>query len=226
MAEGFFITLEGVDGCGKSTQAQRLQKYLIKKGIAVVSTREPGGTMLAEAIRCLLLEPCYSPVEAWAEVFLYAAARVQHVAQRILPALEAGKTVICDRYMDSSIAYQGYGRALGAEKVLQVNALAVGGLKPDLTLIIDVPVEISLRRRRSKTAADRLEREDLDFYRRVRQGYLQLSRQEPERIYLIDGSGAPQTVWLQIKKIIDVAMGLSKDVKQKQDCYNNYQSGQ
>lgn len=206
MAGGILITLEGIDGCGKTTQVERLQQYFSRRGFAVECTREPGGTMLAEAIRCLLLEPRYGPVEARAEVFLYAAARAQHVAERISPALTAGKLVICDRYVDSSIAYQGYGRGLGAELVRQVNNLATGGLRPDLTLVIDVPVEVGVERRRGQAAADRLEQEDLAFYRRVRQGYLELSSQDPERIHLIDGSGPPQAVWLQIKKSVETIL--------------------
>ena len=210
MAIGKFITLEGIDGCGKTTQIELLQQYLRERGFTVETTREPGGTVLAEAIRCLLLEPRYGPVEARAEVFLYAAARAQHVAERIQPALQAGKLVLCDRYVDSSIAYQGYGRGLGAELVRQVNDLATGGLRPDLTLVLDVAVEVGLKRRRSHTAADRLEQEDLDFYRRVRQSYRELASQEPERVYLIDASRPPQAVWAQIKKTVDTLTWLIK----------------
>lgn len=206
MAEGILITLEGIDGCGKTTQVERLQYYLSQRGFAVECTREPGGTLLAEAIRHLLLEPRYGPVEARAEIFLYAAARAQHVAERILPALKAGKIVICDRYVDSSIAYQGYGRGLGVELVRQVNNLATRGLKPHLTLVIDVPVEVGVKRRRVHAAADRLEQEDLSFYRRVRQGYLELAGQEPERVHLVDGTGSPKAVWLEIKKFVETLL--------------------
>ncbi|WP_211662100.1 dTMP kinase [Neomoorella glycerini] len=210
MPGGLFITLEGPDGSGKTTQMERLECFLRRRGFTVECTREPGGTPLAEAIRQLLLEPRYGPIDARAEILLYAAARAQHVAERIRPALAAGKVVLCDRFTDSSIAYQGYGRRLGVELVRQVNSLATSGLLPDLTLLIDVPVELGLARRRGKSAADRLEREDLAFHRRVRQGYLELSRLESQRVHLIDGTGSPDAVWSQIEKVVEPLLELRK----------------
>jgi len=202
LSKGIFITLEGIDGSGKSTQAKRLNEYLCSQGYPVVCTREPGGTILAEAIRSLLLEPRYGPVEARAEVFLYAAARIQHVAERILPALAEGKIVLCDRFVDSSLAYQGFGRGLGVELVREVNNLAIGGLKPDLTIIIDVPVVVGIRRRKKHAEIDRLEQEDLAFHRRVREGYLEIANSEPGRVRLIDGNRKPEEVWLQVEKSV------------------------
>ncbi|MDN5344116.1 MAG: dTMP kinase [Clostridia bacterium] len=198
---GLFITIEGPDGSGKTTQMERLEVFLRRQGLAVECTREPGGTPLAEAIRRLLLVPHYGPVDARAEILLYAAARAQHVAERIRPALAAGKIVLCDRFSDSTLAYQGYGRGLGAELVHQVNDLATGGLEPDLTLLIDVPVEVGLARRRG-LAADRMEQEELAFHQRVRQGYLELSRREPGRVRRVDGTGTPDAVWAQVEGIV------------------------
>ncbi|MGI9860960.1 dTMP kinase [Moorella naiadis] len=201
MSKGLFITLEGPDGAGKTTQMDNLAAYLAKRGRSVERTREPGGTRLAEAIRQLLLKPGYGPVDPRAEILLYAAARAQHVAERIRPALTAGKIVLCDRFADSTLAYQGYGRRLGAQLVEQINNLATANLKPDLTLLLDVPVEIGLRRRPG--GADRMEQENLEFHRRVRQGYLELARREPRRVRLIDGTRSPEAVWAEIQGILD-----------------------
>ncbi|WP_109207696.1 dTMP kinase [Moorella sp. Hama-1] len=204
MSKGLFITLEGPDGAGKTTQMDNLAAYLGRRGLAVERTREPGGTRLAEAIRRLLLEPDYGPVDPRAEILLYAAARAQHVAERIRPALAAGKIVLCDRFADSTLAYQGYGRRLGADLVEQINNLATADLKPDLTLLLDVPVEIGLGRRPG--GADRMEQENLEFHRRVRQGYLDLARREPGRVRLIDGTRSPEVVWTEIKGILDTLL--------------------
>lgn len=204
MGRGLFITLEGPDGSGKTTQMDRLEEYLHRRGLAVERTREPGGTPLAEAIRRLLLEPSYSPVDARAELLLYAAARAQHVAERIRPALAAGKIVLCDRFSDSTLAYQGYGRRLGAGLVDRLNNLATGNLRPDITFLIDVPVTIGLARR--PDGSDRLEQEDLEFHRRVRQGYLDLARREPRRVHLIDGTSSPDVVWEEIKEVLDARL--------------------
>lgn len=186
-----------------------LEDYLVKKGFEVECTREPGGTVLAEAIRSLLLEPRYGPVEARTEILLYAAARAQHVSQRILPALKGNKIVICDRFIDSSIAYQGYGRGLGIELVRQVNTLATGGLVPDLTILIDVPVEVGMLRCRKETSADRLEQEDIMFHRRVRRGYLEIAKLEAYRVFLVEGTGLPETVWFQVQKKIDSVLKIT-----------------
>ncbi|MGI6286098.1 Thymidylate kinase [Moorella humiferrea] len=203
MPGGLFITLEGPDGAGKTTQIKYLEHFFHGQGMAVVCTREPGGTPLAEAIRRLLLEPAYTPIDGRAEILLYAAARAQHVAMRIRPALASGEVVLCDRFIDSTVAYQGYGRRLDIEMVRRVNEWATGGLLPDLTLLIDVPVEVGLARLRQKRDVDRLEGEELEFHRRVRRGYLKLWRLEPERIRLIDGRGTPEDVWRRIKGVVE-----------------------
>lgn len=203
MPGGLFITVEGPDGAGKTTQIKRLEHFFHGRGMTVICTREPGGTPLAEAIRRLLLEPAYTPIDDRAEILLYAAARAQHVAMRIRPALASGVVVLCDRFVDSTVAYQGYGRRLDIEMVRRVNELATGGLLPDLTLLIDVPVDVGLARLRQKRDVDRLEGEELEFHRRVRQGYLELWRQEPERIRLIDGTGTSEDVWKHIKGVVE-----------------------
>ncbi|MGB9660414.1 MAG: dTMP kinase [Moorellaceae bacterium] len=197
---GIFITFEGPDGSGKTTQVELLARKLESMGRQVVCTREPGGTPLAESIRELLLKPWTEEVWGLTEVFLYAAGRVQHVRSRILPALEAGQVVLCDRYADSTLAYQGFGRGLSPELVRQINELATGGIKPRLTLLLDLPPEESLRRRGGGEGKmlDRLEREDMDFHRRVREGYLELARQEPGRIKVIDAAQSPEAVFRQV----------------------------
>lgn len=179
-----FVTFEGLDGSGKSTQAERLRVRLEADGEDVVSTREPGGTELGEQVRDLVLHGGH--VAPWAEALLYAAARAQHVEEVIRPALARGASVICDRYVDSSVAYQGVARELGLERVLDLNLAAVGGLQPDRTflLLLD-PADIVGRLRGEH---DRLEREDRAFHARADEGYRELARRFPERIVILDGS--------------------------------------
>ncbi len=179
-----FVTFEGLDGSGKSTQAERLRARLEAEGEDVVSTREPGGTELGERIRDLVLHGGH--VVPWAEALLYAAARAQHVEEVIRPALAGGALVICDRYFDSSVAYQGVARGLGLERVLELNLAAVEGLEPDRTflLLLD-PADVHSRLRGEH---DRLEREDRAFYARADEGYRELARRFPERIVILDGS--------------------------------------
>src|SRR5574341_2559391 len=186
-----FITLEGIEGCGKSTQAQRLCARL---GERAVLTCEPGGTRLGRDIRELLLEPSRGTMAPVAEALLYLADRAQHVAEVIRPALEAGRTVVADRYIDSTFAYQGYGRGLPMDLLRAVTALATGGLKPALTLFLDVPVVLGLERVGSRGRHDRLESERAEFHERVRRGYLTLMEQEPERWRRVDGEGREDDV--------------------------------
>jgi dTMP kinase len=180
--ELMFITFEGLDGSGKSTQAELLRSRLEVDGMEVISTREPGGTELGEKIRDLVLHG--GDVTPWAEALLYAAARAQHVEIVIRPALERGASVICDRYLDSSVAYQGVGRELGLDRVLDLNLAAVGGLLPDRTFLLALDVaEIGSRLDREH---DRLERESKDFHARAAAGYSELAARFPERIVVLD----------------------------------------
>ncbi|EKE70928.1 dTMP kinase [Oceanibaculum indicum] len=191
---GRFITLEGGEGAGKSTQIGRLADWLSSRGIAVETTREPGGAPGAEAIRELIVKGSIERWDAMAEALLMTAARRMHVVQRIHPALEAGRWVICDRFSDSTMAYQGYAHGLGREPVDQLQRIAIGGLKPDLTLILDLPVEAGLARAHARgtqtpgTGEDRFERMGHDFHRRLRDGFLDIARREPERCAVIDAT--------------------------------------
>jgi len=186
MKRGLFITFEGPDGSGKTTQIQRLKTFIESKGYDAVLTREPGGTAISEKIREIVLDKNNTEMDPMTEALLYAAARAQHVAQVIRPALEAGKTVICDRFMDSSIVYQGYGRNLG-DCVRIINEFAVRGCFPDITFLLKVDPEIGKRRIKADEL-DRLELEELDYHRAVFQAYEELEKKYPERIIGIDGS--------------------------------------
>jgi len=185
------ITFEGIDGCGKTTQVNLLSEYLKRKGVEHLVTREPGGTKEGEKIREILMKEDLIPL---AELFLFLASRAQHVERLIIPALEAGKIVLVDRFMDSSVAYQGFGRGIGKDTVKRLNTMAVKGIKPDLTFYIDIEVEEALRR---KKVTDRFE-EEKDFLERVRRGYLILSREERERIVVIDGNMKPEEIHRKI----------------------------
>jgi dTMP kinase len=197
---GKLITFEGIDGCGKSTQSQLLQAHLRAQGLACVTTREPGGTALGRRIRSVLLDVTDEPVEPLAELLLFAADRAQHVRQLIQPALAAGQIVLSDRFYDATMAYQGYARGHDRALVRQIIELATGGLKPDLTLLFDLDVATGWQRvhRRSTLgsvpaqaaeAPDRLDREPTAFHEQVRQGYLAIAAQEPERVRIIPAAG-------------------------------------
>jgi dTMP kinase len=178
-----FVTFEGLDGCGKTTQAVLLADALRGDGVEVVSTREPGGTPLGEAIRDLVLHGGH--VAPWAEAALYAASRAQHVDGVIRPALERGATVVCDRYIDSSVAYQGIGRGLGLEEVLALNLAVVGGLLPDRTVLVEIDPETAAERVGS--SGDRIERDGIALWRRVAGAYRTLAERYPERYVVVDG---------------------------------------
>lgn len=198
-----FITFEGGEGCGKSTQARLLLRKLEQQGIPTILTHEPGGTALGNEIRILLKRKQGSSISPQAELFLFAASRVQLVAQLIRPALQEGKVVICDRFTYSTIVYQGYGRGLDLATVSVVNTMATGNLNPDLTILLDMPSEQGLERRRS--SKDRFELEDLSFHHRVREGYLKMATAEPDRWLLIDASLAKakiaEIIWDKVRKL-------------------------
>lgn len=180
-----FITFEGVDGSGKTTQCQLLKEFLEKKGHTVLLTREPGGTKVAESIRHLLLH-VHDPIHPMTEVFLYCAARNEHYHKIIVPALEAGTIVISDRFYDSTVAYQGAGRKLGIEKMVEMNKEFILNAKPDITFFLDTPLSV-IEDRLNRKAMDRMEKEGIHFLADVREGYLELMKREPDRIFAIDG---------------------------------------
>lgn len=203
---GRFITFEGVEGCGKTTQIARLRDHLESRGLSVVVTREPGGTPISEAIRAILLDPAYTEMAPMTELLLYAAARAQHVAERIRPALAEGRIVLCDRFADSTTAYQGAARRLEATFMGMLHESATGGLWPDVTILIDVPVETGLRRAARARQSDRIENESLAFHERVRRGFLDLAAREPGRIHIVDGTAAPEAVGRAIRSLVDGLM--------------------
>ena len=205
--KGIFITFEGVEGCGKSTQINLLQAHLESRGHPVEVTREPGGTALAEAIRALLLDPANAGLRPTAELLLYEAARAQHVEERIRPALDAGKIVLCDRFADSSTAYQGAGRNLPWGAVLRLHEFATGGIGPDLTIVIDVSPSVGLERARRLGHPDRLEREPLEFHERVRAGFLRVARDDPKRVKVVDGMQSIQAVAADVNRWVDALVG-------------------
>jgi dTMP kinase len=195
MAErGMLITFEGPDGAGKTTQIRMTAEALRLQGVDPLCTREPGGTRLSEAIRGLLLDPCFQEMDPLAEALLYAAARAQLVAEVILPALQAGRVVLCDRFVDSSLAYQGYGRGLDLKLLAGINSGALEQIGPFGTVVLDLPVELGLQRVRSAGKPDRLEQEAVDFHRRVRQGFLSLARNNPQRIRVIDAAAPASAI--------------------------------
>jgi dTMP kinase len=199
--KGKFISFEGIDGCGKTTQVKLLEEHLNKKGYDLLVLREPGGTKVGEKIREILLdrENLIFPVT---EMLLYASSRAQLVEEKIIPALSKGQIVIVDRFVDSSYVYQGYARGLELDKVRIVNEIATKGLFPDITLYIDITPEEAVKRRRGKRA-DRLEGEDYEFHKKVREGYLELVKEFPDRFILIDGMKEVQEVHKMILHVLE-----------------------
>ncbi len=200
MYSGSFVTLEGPEGAGKTTQAKNLSKQLDTLGIPHLITRDPGGTPLGRQIRRILLNP-ENPVNPVTELLLYQADRAQHVSEVILPALQAGTLVICDRYTDSTIAYQGWGRGLDLKLIDELNAISTQGLRPELTILFDLESSDGLARLHPG-GHDRLEREALEFHLKVRQGYLNLAKEEPKRWRTLDASKPMSTVQSEFRKIL------------------------
>ena len=209
---GFFITFEGIEGTGKSTQMNLLGDYLKKKGRDVLAVREPGGTRVGEKIRAVLLNSDSLGIDPWAELFLYEACRAELVKEVIAPALKAGKTVVSDRFVDSTVAYQGYGRGLDVKTIEGMNRQATRDITPDITFLIDIAPEDGLKRafKRINNARgpkdDRFEKEDIAFHRRVRQGYLEIAVKDPGRVRVIDGGREISLIHKEICDIIDKAV--------------------
>jgi dTMP kinase len=204
MRRGLLITVEGTDGSGKTTQIGMIKDYLTGKGFEVIFVREPGGTRISEEIRSLLLDPGNSEMNHTAEMLLYAAARAQLTAEVIKPAIDQGKAVICDRFVDSSYVYQGFGRGISLEVVEAVNAAALAGIKPDITFFFDISPEIALKRRLASTGLDRIEKEKMDFHMKVYNGYCKLVRRYPDRIKSIDSNRAVEEIFTDVKAWIDM----------------------
>lgn len=198
--EGAFLSIEGLDGSGKSTQIRLLTDAIDRFGFEIVHSREPGGCMISEKIRDVLLDPANVGMSPIAEALLYAASRAQHVAEVIRPAVQAGKVLLCDRFVDSSVAYQGGGRELGVQQVLDINAPAVDGMLPLATVYLDIDHQTSLKRRAAATELDRMEMEANSFHARVEAGYRELIRRDPERFIVVDATRTPDQIGDQVAK--------------------------
>ena len=205
---GLFLTLEGTEGVGKSTNIGFITAHLEENGIEYILTREPGGTLIAEEIRELLLAVHDEPMSELSELLLVFAARAQHLEAQIEPALAAGKWVVCDRFTDATFAYQGYGRGLSLEKIEQLQAMVQGTLRPDLTIILDLDPSVGMERASNRGELDRIEQEQQSFFHRVRQGYLDIAKAEPERCLVIDASKPLEQVKLDLLKALK--QGLAK----------------
>ena len=201
MKKGYFITFEGVDGCGKTTQMKLLAEYLQNKGYEVVITREPGSRGLGEKIREILLH-YEGDVSSDAESFLFLADRAQNIDEIVNPAVSAGKIVLCDRHTDSTIAYQGYGRGIDIKKLTLLNDIAVGGRKPDMTFVFDIDIDTSMKRVGQEK--DRMESSGADFFNKVRNGYLEIGKQEPERVKILDAAKSIEEIFKEVSKYTEV----------------------
>ncbi len=210
MKRGLFISAEGTDGSGKTTQISNMQVYLASLGCEVLLTREPGGTRISENIRAIILDPVYTEMTDSAELLLYSAARAQLVEQVIKPSIEKCITVICDRYVDSFYAYQGFGRGIRMEMLESITNIAINGTMPDITFFFDLDPEIGLKRRFAASGSDRIENEVLDFHKKVYSGYKELANRYPNRIKTIDAARPPEEVWQEVRRQLDRTLGFIK----------------
>jgi dTMP kinase len=199
---GFFISFEGIEGTGKTTQARLLSERLVEKDYEVILTQEPGGTVIGNRIREILLHVDHKEMSYMTELLLYNAARAQHFSEKVLPALNQGKVVITDRFTDSTVAYQGYGRGIDIQLIMSINSIATGGIKPDITLLFDLDIETGLKRNKGINKVDRLELEDIEFHKKVREGYLQIAEKEPDRIKIVDASLPLETIAQKVWEIV------------------------
>jgi dTMP kinase len=208
-----FVTFEGPEGCGKSTQIRLLTAYLREQSFDVLHTREPGSTPIGEQVRAILLDPAHTEIQPATEFLLFSAARAQHVAQVIRPHLAQGGVVLCDRYADSSLAYQGYGHQLDLEMLRLVTQFATGGLVPDLTFCLDLPVEVGLRRKvkGSGDAWNRMERKEIAYHERVRSGYLAMAAEDPDRWVVVDATRNVDSVQATIRQAVMAQPGLTAE---------------
>lgn len=203
MKKGIFISLEGIEGTGKSTQAKLLSEYLLKKGYETALTEEPGGTLISRQIRKVLLSTKHDRMDYMAELLLYNAARIQHIKEKIQPEIGIGKIVITDRFSDSTVAYQGYGRGISLKLIDALDRVATSGMRPDLTILLDLDVKTGLMRNKKINKVDRLELEDIEFHEKVREGFLELAAMEPERIKIVKASKGIEDVHREIVRIVD-----------------------
>lgn len=209
--KGIFISLEGIEGTGKTTQARLLSEYLIKKGCDTVLTEEPGGTAIGRRIREVVLSIAHAEMHCITELLLYNASRCQHIKEVITPALNAGKVVITDRFTDSTHAYQGIGRGINTDFIFWLDKFVTGGLRPALTLLLDIDVETGLKRNRGASKIDRLELEDLEFHKSVRTGFHAIAAKEPTRIKVIDASGSIDDIHAKIVEAVEAFLSAGKE---------------